>query len=91
EANFSNTIIREKLGDKEFLRNRILTSHMSLETCIGFLDANNLEKVNNIVLIHLSDGNSDEEMFKREVEDATGKTVTVASNGLVMDLNKTPF
>jgi len=43
------------------------------------------------VLIHLSDGNSDEEMFKREVEDATGKTVTVASNGLVMDLNKTPF
>lgn len=91
EANFSNAIMKEKLSDMEFLRNRILTSHMSLETAIGFLHANDLAAVNNIVLIHLSDGNSDEIMFKKEVENATGKTVTVAYNGLEMELNKTPF
>lgn len=91
EANFSNEIMREKLSDMEFLRNRILTSHMSLETAIGFLHANDLSAVNNIVLIHLSDGNSHEAMFKKEVENATGKTVTVASNGLEMEINKTPF
>lgn len=91
EANFSNEIMKEKLSDMEFLRNRILTSHMNLETAIGFLQANDLGAVNNIVLIHLSDGNSHEVMFKKEVENATGKTVTVASNGLEMELNKTPF
>ena len=91
EANFSREIMKQKLGDMEFLRNRILTSHMSLETCLGFLNANDLGKVNNIVLIHLSDGNSDEAHFKREVENATGKTVTVASNGAEIEINKTPF
>lgn len=91
EANFSNKLIREKLSDMEFLKNRILTSHMSLETCIGFLHANDLRAINNIVLIHLSDGNSDEKYFKAEVENATGKTVSVASNGMNIELNKTPF
>jgi hypothetical protein len=64
---------------------------MSLDTCIGFLRKNDLSKVNNIVLIHLSDGNSDEKLFKSEVENATGKTVTVADNGTVIQFKKTPF
>lgn len=91
ETNFSNKIMRERLSDKEFLRNRILTSHMSLETAIGFLHANDLGKVNNIVLIHLSDTNSNEALFVSEIKKVTGKQVTVASNGLIMELNKTPF
>jgi len=47
--------------------------------------------VNNIVLIHLSDGNSDEAFFKDETERITGKNVTVARAGIVLDFNKTPF
>lgn len=91
EANYSHEVIRVKLNEMEFLKNRVMESHMSLDTCIEFLKANDLSQVNNIVLIHLSDGNSDEKLFRTEVTKATGKTVTVADNGLQMELNKTPF
>lgn len=73
------------------IRNRIVTSHMSLQTAKELLSANDLSKVNNIVLIHLSDGNSNTADFKREIEGSTGKTITVADCGTEILLNKTPF
>jgi phosphoribosyl 1,2-cyclic phosphodiesterase len=94
EANYSKEIIDRKFGPdsgKEFLRNRILKSHFSLANCKDMLSANDLSAVNNIVLIHLSDSNSDERQFKKEVTQLTGKNVTVASNGMMIDFNKTPF
>lgn len=91
EANYDKGIARRKLSEMEFLRSRIINSHMSIDTCIDFLKANDLSKVNNIVLIHLSDSNSNEVMFRERVQNATGKEVTVADNGLVMAFNKTPF
>lgn len=94
EANYSKKIIDAKVSagsSPQFLRNRILKSHMSLETCIDTLKANDLSAVNNIVLIHLSDSNSNEVEFKKEVSQATGKTVTVANNGISLSFNKTPF
>lgn len=94
EANYSKEIIDKKYGpdsDKEFLRNRILKSHFSLENCIDMLKANDLSAVNNIVLIHLSDTNSNEKQFHKEVFEATQKNVSVATNGMVIDFNKTPF
>lgn len=94
EANYSKAIIDQKYGpdsDKEFLRNRILQSHFSLENCIDMLKSNDLSAVNNIVLIHLSDSNSNEKQFKEEVFNATQKNVTVANNGMIIDFNRTPF
>lgn len=94
EANYSKEIIDRKFGpdsDKEFLRNRILKSHFSLENCKGMLAANDLRQVNNIVLIHLSDSNSDEKQFVREVSELTNKNVTAAVAGLEINFNKTPF
>lgn len=94
EANYSKEIIDRKFGaesGKEFLRNRILKSHFSLENCKEMLSANDLSKVNNIVLIHLSDSNSDEKQFSKEVSELTGKKVTVANNGMEIHFNKTPF
>ncbi|WP_179022027.1 MBL fold metallo-hydrolase [Winogradskyella forsetii] len=91
EANYDEAIAKRKLNDMEFLRNRIIKNHMSLDTCVKTLKANDLSKVNNIVLIHLSDSNSDELMFKDTVAEATGKTVSVANAGLTIDFNKTPF
>jgi len=72
-----------------FLRDRIIQSHMSLKTCKELLAANDLTQVNNIVLIHLSDSNSDEARFKREVEDLTGRSVHIAVKGLSIPFNKT--
>ena len=94
EANYSKEIIDKKYGpdsDKEFLRNRILKSHFSLANCKDMLKANDLRQVNNIVLIHLSDSNSDEKQFHKEVSELTNKNVHVASNGMVIDFKKTPF
>lgn len=94
EANYCQSILDERLerGDNpQFLRDRVITSHMSLATCKQMLQANDLSKVNNIVLIHLSDGNSDEKRFKKEVEEATGKQVHIARPGLTIPFNKTPF
>ena len=91
EANYDPKIAKRKLGDKEFLRNRIINFHMSIDTCIDQLKANDLSSVNNIVLIHLSDSNSNEDDFKRRVENATGKTITVADKGIEIKFNKTPF
>lgn len=92
EANFANDIIDRKLvEDKKFLRDRVITSHMSLDTCKKTLQANDLSNVINIVLIHLSDSNSDEARFKKEVEEATGKRVFIARPGLKIPFNITAF
>jgi len=94
EANYCQTILDRRVADganPKFLRDRVITSHMSLATCKQTLKAYDLASVNNIVLIHLSDGNSDEKRFKREVEEATGKTVYVANPGVKIPFNKKPF
>lgn len=94
EANYCEEIIKEKLGSTwqgEFLKNRILKSHMSLNTCRDTLLANDLSQVQKIVLIHLSDSNSDERKFKKVIEEATGKIVHVANNNQILEFNKNPF
>jgi phosphoribosyl 1,2-cyclic phosphodiesterase len=95
EANYCQTIIDKKVAagaSPEFLRNRIFKSHMSLATCKQTLLANDLSKVRNIVLIHLSDSNSDAARFKTEIENITGKVVHVADNGYTIEnFSKTAF
>ena len=55
------------------------------------LKANDLTRVNNIVLIHISEGNGDAVAFRDGIAKATGKTVHVAKPGLRISFNKTPF
>jgi phosphoribosyl 1,2-cyclic phosphodiesterase len=73
------------------MRNRIVQSHFSYEHCLQALQANDLRKVNSIVLIHLSDGNSHAQEFKDGIRKATGKAVYIAENGLEISFNKAPF
>ena len=68
-----------------------MSSHLSLENCVELLKANDLTKTNNIVLTHLSDSNSNESVFKKTVEDATGKTVTIATKGVEIPFGLRPF
>jgi len=94
EANYCEDILeqREKQGNANtYISNRVRRSHMSIQQCIKTLQANDLSNVNNIVLIHLSDGNSHEIEFKEKTEKATGKTVHVADAGMIIDFGKTPF
>lgn len=94
EANYCQKILDQRLEDGEnpkFLHDRVIQSHMSIEHCKDLLLANDLSQVNNIVLIHLSDGNSDAKRFKKEVEQVTGKTVHIAEAGMEILFNRTPF
>lgn len=94
EANYCQNILDAKMAagaTPDFLRNRVLKSHMSLATCKEFLRANDLSSVNNILLIHLSDSNSNADLFQREIKQQTAKTVNVASKGLEITFTKTPF
>ncbi|AIW03668.1 metal-dependent hydrolase [Bacillus phage Pascal] len=81
ETNYSEDIINRNvdLGRcAHSLRKRIRQSHMSLETAIEFFKVNDLSKVEEIHLIHLSDSNSDEALFKKEIQKITGKPVFIA-------------
>jgi len=81
ECNYSLDILKRNVDagtvPKE-LKSRILKSHFSLENVKKFLLANDLSKVEAIFLLHLSDGNSDAERFKREVMELTGKPTYIA-------------
>lgn len=70
---------------------RTIRSHCSYYACADILKANDLREVNNIVLIHLSSGNSNAEEFRNGIESLTGKNVLVADSGLDIEFNKTPF
>lgn len=72
-------------------RDRTIKSHLSYETCKETLLANDLSKVNNVVLIHLSLGNSNASEFLQGIKEITGKNVYIADRGMEIDINKTPF
>lgn len=81
ECNYSMDIVRERVAAgllHPAQMKRLLKSHFGLEHVKDFLKANDTRKVQEIWLLHLSDGNSDEERFKREIQEVTGKMVRVA-------------
>lgn len=80
EVNFAQDILDANVesGLSSAHRRRVMRSHMSLETAKDFFRANDLSNVREIWLCHLSDGNSDAERFRREIQALTGKPVYVA-------------
>lgn len=80
EANHSRDILNAnvKAGTvPEAMKRRIIKTHFGLEQVKEFLRNNDLSAVNEIHLIHLSDGNSDEARFKKEIQSLTGKLVII--------------
>lgn len=93
ECNYSTSILDENMKRGAILpmvRDRIVKSHMSLDTCLETLAANDLSQVRNIILIHLSDGNSNAAMFREIVERNTGIITTIAEPGVNVELNINP-
>lgn len=81
ECNFAEDILDANISAGSIhkdQRKRLLKSHFSLENVKEFLKANDLSQVEEIWLLHLSDRNSDEERFKREIAELTGKIVYIA-------------
>lgn len=94
EANYADDILERRIEEGEIpaaMRPRLLGSHMELETTKGILRANDLSCCNEIVLIHISDGNSDEGRFVRECSEVTGLPVYAARPGMRLDLSINPY
>ncbi len=94
EANYRTDLLKKNIEAgrvPSLLRDRTLQSHMSFETCKEALLANDLSQVNNIILIHLSNGNSNAAEFQADMQAATGKTIHIADSGMKIPFNKHPF
>lgn len=75
ECNYSDEILDKNISSGRLpyvMKKRLLTSHIGLDTTIEFLKANDLSKTDAILLLHLSDGNSNEKEFIEQVRKQTG-------------------
>lgn len=91
EANYFDELLKQnvwngKINQKQ--ADRIMLSHMSLEYTIKYLQECMAENAKTITLCHLSERNSDPDMFRRTVETSLGVPCYIAKKGLVVELNK---
>lgn len=80
ECNYVKSVLDKQVEDGKLninLRNRVVKNHLSLETLVEALKVANLSRCKQIYLMHLSDGNSDEELIKRTIQETTGVEVVV--------------
>lgn len=81
ECNYSLDILQHNVANGRIDKGqykRILTSHFELGDLIKFFEANDLSAAEEIHLIHLSDRNSDEQLFVKEIEKTTGIPTYIA-------------
>jgi len=80
EANYSEAILSANVeaGRIEPARaKRVREKHMSIERVIDFCKAQDMSRCRQVHLLHLSDGNSNADLFKKMVQEATGIPVSV--------------
>lgn len=90
EANYSDRLLEENIAAGRVpaaMRDRLLTSHMELSATLRTLDAQDLTRVREIVLLHLSGDNADGAEFQRRVAAHTGLPVYIAAPGLSLDVS----
>lgn len=81
ECNYSLDILNSNIAEgitPRIMKRRLMKSHFSLENVKEFLRVNDLSKVKEIHLLHLSDSNSNEIEFKKSIQELTGKVVYIA-------------
>ena len=80
ECNYQADILASNVANgtvSRAQRDRLLWSHFNLNNIINMLKANDLSKLREIYLMHLSNNNSDATYIKRTISKITGKPVYV--------------
>lgn len=74
-------------------REHVMRGHSSLSTVKEFLEANKTSSLRTVILLHLSESNSDYGIMVSGVRDVVGKDVVVkaAVPGLNLEINELPF
>jgi len=96
EANYSEAIVEDLLSRgliDQARVNRTFKTHMSIETCKEFVRANKTASLDSVMLLHLSNGNSNAEQFREEIQSIVGKDVRVAiaDKGVEVKLDLFPW
>ena len=95
ECNYTDEKLKENVEagevDKE-LKDRVIRSHFSLENVKDLINANDGNIIGSVILIHMSDRNSEPHRMKREIQDINHvENVYVASKGMEIDICDLPF
>ncbi len=94
ECNYNQEILQSRMDSGAVhpaQYKRTLKSHMGYDACLKTLRANDLSETMSVVLIHLSDGNSNADKCREGIAKATGVPTYVASPKLHLTIDKTPF
>ena len=94
ECNYKQSILDENYYSgviHKALRDRTMKSHFELENVKTFLKENNSHHLKSVVLLHLSDRNSDAKLFKEDCQRVTDKPTYIAESGLSINLDLVPF
>lgn len=87
EANYCIDNVDKNLPNYE----HVLRGHMELQTTLDFISTNDNPALKNVVLIHLSQSNSDKTLFEEKTKEITNADVYVARKGLQVNLDLVPF
>ena len=82
EANFDEDLLRANVANgsiDQAHKKRVYENHLSINRVLKFLDDQDTSRLQEIILCHLSDSNSDSEDFKRRIQEKTGIMVRIAS------------
>ena len=91
ECNWSEDVLIDNICNNDEMRSRH-EHHLELENTIMALSANYSSSLQTILLLHLSNGNSNEEMFKSRISEELGFfNIFIANKGLKIELNKEDF
>jgi len=94
ECNFVESVLEENYRNglvHHMVRERVIMSHMSLETATKYLISTDISDVYSITLLHLSFKNSDPELIYDRISKATGKPIRIAKPGLQFEITNKPY
>jgi phosphoribosyl 1,2-cyclic phosphodiesterase len=94
ECNYSDEILAaniERGSVPGLMKPRLMSTHMELKTCKLLLHTIKNENLHNIILVHLSDGNSDEKLFVSEISGEFGINTIAADKEQTISLDLIPY
>lgn len=90
EGNYSEDLIIDNLCKNETIRSHN-EYHMEISKTIEAINRNMNPELRTLMLIHLSDGQSDEKLFQKMVFEEVGIRPIIADKGIIVELNKEDF
>lgn len=90
EANYSEDVILDHAVQDQWSQSAS-ENHLSIDQAVEVIKRHDTVDLQDIILLHLSDGNSDEKMFKKMVKEETGHDCYIADKGLIVELKNREF